>query len=378
MLVLQLSLIPVTVNAAGETTLEVYSGRTIYIEQERLVTATQSDGIPVTVRNVPEYDEPENGLHILGFDLVWDPQVVQVVNIVITDEAREYFAIFDCQIDNVMGKAVCGGYRIPAPYQYWNEMTVAYIGIAAVGKPGDATLLQIIPQFFKDKYMVPIPVTALSSTITILDAGEDYLVITPENPVMTVNSTLQFTAKIVDSEGEKKDVTAETKWSLSSDELARIQWIGNGKRAVPGLLTSLFFEGEVTVYAEYDEMKSSTLLMITPEEKEEDEPEETIDEEPEDIPEIEEPDTGTSPEPEATAENTTPVEETVTETEPSDDVPAETVEEIDEVIPENTTEETEDDSSNSGLPLPWIIGGVVVFAGIIGTLAYTLFIRGRY
>jgi hypothetical protein len=358
-MVVQISVfLPAEIVMAQSTTIEIASGDTLFINAGESIPAS-SFHIPVEIRNLPDMGSPENGLSSFEIGIKWDPNVIHVDKVVSSTNATSDpdlggfgWNLYYSNIDNDHGSMYFAGTNVNF---FSDDVIFAYFGITAVGNPGDTTQLSLTYNRVYDRYNVLLPVTPVHATIRI--AGQMYISVLPADVSIISGTTQQYTAKMHYSDGRNEDITDKAVWSSVNVKIATISTTGE---VSPGLATGIS-EGMTTMIAEFSGIRGSVVLTVTPPEEETG-------------PVVENTETPTAPDTPVETENVTQtVEENNLET------PAE-AEDISEPA-ENTQEEIAEDSDlkqDSGLPVVWIIGGVVAFVAVLGVLGYTFLTRRRY
>ena len=96
-----------------------------------------------------------------------------------------------------------------------------------------------------------------SATLTVSDPPLAFVQVTPTNPSIPVQATVQFTATAVFTDNSTRNVTALATWSSSSSTVAVV----NNSGGTIGRATALA-EGTTTITASYQGMSGSTLLTV--------------------------------------------------------------------------------------------------------------------
>ncbi|MBI4283332.1 MAG: S8 family serine peptidase [Chloroflexi bacterium] len=129
-----------TLTVTVVTKVEVNLGNTVILTSGQTITANTTSGIPIDVKNIATTAE---GLAAFDFTITWNPAVIRV------DAVRKSTAAADLgwgftigAINNTTGNVSFVGTTTQTPYSKAN-LTLAYLGITAVGNPGDNTTIAL-------------------------------------------------------------------------------------------------------------------------------------------------------------------------------------------------------------------------------------------
>jgi hypothetical protein len=146
---------PTHVGLASGTAVEVNSGDMITLAPG----GSQSD-IPLTVSGIPDLG-PDNGVGGFTFELSWDKDVIHVDTV---DAATiSGFSIFAGIPDNTTGTVTIAGYTTGNYLS--GDVTLATLGISAVGNVGDSTSIEVTITDLGDKNANPIPATPVNAPL---------------------------------------------------------------------------------------------------------------------------------------------------------------------------------------------------------------------
>lgn len=241
--------LPSHIVLANGTTVEVNLGKTIVLN----VGETKSN-IPLDVRGIVVSGNA-TGLAAFDFTLSWNPAVIRVDSI--TGTAAAILRGLEPTIgtiNNVTGRVTLIGVTTGGDTGYSKaDLTIAHMGITAVGNAGDSTSIAVTITDLADNDLKTIPALPVNAPVQI--SGERLLsiAVTPTNPSIATGLTQQFTATGTYTLGTA-NITGAVTWASHNPSVATID--------ATGLATSLA-AGTTTITATLYMIEGTTTLTVT-------------------------------------------------------------------------------------------------------------------
>ena len=253
-------LLPVPGALAAGTTVEINNGNPITIDAGQSIAATDSSGIPVAVKNLPDLGAPANGLAAFAFTFTWDKNVINLVSVNAAADTG-WTGMLPGAGNNADGRLKSGGFT--TTYST-NDVILLYLGVKAVGKVGESTSIKVTVTSLGDKDANPITATSIEAPVKISGAKLLSMAITSASQSLPSASSRQFTALGTYDDASVVNVTSLVNWASSNEAAAAIQTAGSVN---PGLVTGLTI-GTTTISASLGAISSAvTLNVIKAEEK---------------------------------------------------------------------------------------------------------------
>ena len=204
--------LPASSALAQGTTVEVNSGETIVLEPGESITASETGGIAVEVKNLPDLSTPDNGLAGFNIRLDWDPAVIQVDSVIPSTETLANWSILSGIPDNISGTVTVAGFTT---VYSTDDIILLYLGITATGDNGDTTSIVVTITDLIDKENVVIPAMPVNGPVVIESEQSfsvDWLPPLTTQEIYTAQngSTIPVKFQIIDAEGNpvaNEDVT---------------------------------------------------------------------------------------------------------------------------------------------------------------------------
>ncbi|MEK7353286.1 MAG: Ig-like domain-containing protein, partial [Chloroflexota bacterium] len=213
---------PAGVAQAAGTTIEVNNGTPITLNVAGSINATASNGIPVTVKGLPNLGAPNNGLAGFRFDFTWDKNVI-TLGTPRAAAAAGWDTILPGTPNNTAGTLTSTGFTTTYAT---DNVTLLYLGVTAVGAGGSSTSINVTITSLGDKDGVNIPATSVNATVQISLGTLQSIAVTPANPSIVRGQTKQFTATGNYSSGVTQNITGTATWTSSNTGVATVNSAG--------------------------------------------------------------------------------------------------------------------------------------------------------
>ncbi|MBN2238494.1 MAG: carboxypeptidase regulatory-like domain-containing protein [Dehalococcoidales bacterium] len=174
-------------------TVEVNSGQTIFLPTGGSIAATDSSGIPIEVKNLPDLGAPENGFASFEFTLTWDPNVIQVDTVNKKFETIAPVAsgglgwiINVGPIHNDTGNVSVSGFL---EGNFSNaDITLFYLGITATASTDDSTPIDVTVLSLRDRYNSDIPQNPVPALVEIKNTATFTGIVLDELTAQPINN----------------------------------------------------------------------------------------------------------------------------------------------------------------------------------------------
>ena len=247
--------LPAHVVLAQGTTVEINNGNQITLKVGQSIVASESSGIPISVKNMPDLGAPANGLAGFTFEFSWDPAVIRVDS-AFKNNAAGWTLMLPETVNSAADTLRSAG--ITTTYST-DDVILLYLGVKAVGKVGDSTTINVIITALGDKDANPIAATSVNAPVKISAAKLVSIGITPADQSVSSGSSLQFAAMGNYDDASIVNVTSLAAWTSGNGAIATIQ---NTGKVNPGLATGLAL-GKTTLTAALEATSATTTLTVT-------------------------------------------------------------------------------------------------------------------